>query len=429
MFKQFPKLTFSRLLMLWIFLWVAVISLTSYPAQAQTLNRAVFPEHEFAFDYPDTYVLSHQEQGDYWLSIHPQYPIPAGLEPHYMEIRFTEGGTIQSAIDSYQDEYPIADVQLEEDTIGGQTATIMTGHLWAFERRIGFVQANGRVYRFDLTPDDITRAPRETELANLMWDTIVGSVDFDPPELDTLDTDCEDDSSFVEDVTIPDGFPIQISVPFVKTWRLHNDGTCTWKGDYRLQFIYGTDAWENMTFASPVIPYTEPGEDALISLTMLTPPEYIYDDDTIVAQFQLANPDGDLFGTRPYVQVHPIFKDSPMPFTPTPPPTVQPSIESEPNHPGMLIESFTVVAVGDNTLDVSFVVYSDSPILSTEIAWENDNGQTLTRNISSEGGATIPVDMDDMAGYDLGERLTLHVTSASHGIGSSSTIPMMPSDN
>jgi uncharacterized repeat protein (TIGR01451 family) len=48
-----------------------------------------------------------------------------------------------------------------------------------------------------------------------------------------------DKASLVADVTIPDGTVLTGGVPFVKTWRLQNVGTCTWTTDYKLVFAGG----------------------------------------------------------------------------------------------------------------------------------------------------------------------------------------------
>jgi len=46
-------------------------------------------------------------------------------------------------------------------------------------------------------------------------------------------------AGFVTDVTAPDGTIVDRKVAFIKTWRLKNDGTCTWTKDYKLYFHSG----------------------------------------------------------------------------------------------------------------------------------------------------------------------------------------------
>src|SRR5262245_25512963 len=45
--------------------------------------------------------------------------------------------------------------------------------------------------------------------------------------------------SFVADVTIPDGLPVDPGIALKKTWRLKNVGTCTWTKNYKLVFVGG----------------------------------------------------------------------------------------------------------------------------------------------------------------------------------------------
>jgi len=46
-------------------------------------------------------------------------------------------------------------------------------------------------------------------------------------------------AQFVADVTIPDGTVISPGTTFVKTWRLRNNGACTWTTSYDLVFVDG----------------------------------------------------------------------------------------------------------------------------------------------------------------------------------------------
>ena len=56
-----------------------------------------------------------------------------------------------------------------------------------------------------------------------------------PPE----STDC-DDAFFVRDVTVLDGSELSPGDVFTKTWRVQNNGTCTWSSSYSAVFIYGS---------------------------------------------------------------------------------------------------------------------------------------------------------------------------------------------
>lgn len=48
-----------------------------------------------------------------------------------------------------------------------------------------------------------------------------------------------DQAAFMSDVTVPDGTTIQAGTEFVKTWRIRNEGVCTWSADYSAVFDAG----------------------------------------------------------------------------------------------------------------------------------------------------------------------------------------------
>jgi hypothetical protein len=60
-----------------------------------------------------------------------------------------------------------------------------------------------------------------------------------PPTPTAGTAGCTDLAGFVSDVTIPDDSPIDAGDGFVKTWRLRNNGTCTWTSSYSLVFDHG----------------------------------------------------------------------------------------------------------------------------------------------------------------------------------------------
>src|SRR5574338_1633050 len=46
-------------------------------------------------------------------------------------------------------------------------------------------------------------------------------------------------AGFVDDVSVPDGTAITAGTQFIKTWRLKNQGACTWTQDYAVVFSSG----------------------------------------------------------------------------------------------------------------------------------------------------------------------------------------------
>jgi hypothetical protein len=100
---------------------------------------------------------------------------------------------------------------------------------------------------------------------------------------------CRNRAAFVTDVTVPDGSVFQPGVAFVKTWRLKNDGTCTWTSAYNMAYVSG-DPLSGGT--SMKIPITVPGETMDISLDMnapTTPGHYR-------GYWMLTDPQGNKFG-------------------------------------------------------------------------------------------------------------------------------------
>lgn len=67
-----------------------------------------------------------------------------------------------------------------------------------------------------------------------------------------------DNSAFVSDASVPDGTQMTAGQAFVKSWKVKNIGTCTWKTTYTLIFAYG-EKLGGLTTALPVevLPNTE----------------------------------------------------------------------------------------------------------------------------------------------------------------------------
>lgn len=78
-----------------------------------------------------------------------------------------------------------------------------------------------------------------------------------------------DRAEFINDVTIPDGTKLGPNASFLKTWRLRNNGTCTWTTAYSLVF----DGGESMGGPAAVgLPASvAPGESVDISVNLKSP--------------------------------------------------------------------------------------------------------------------------------------------------------------
>lgn len=109
-------------------------------------------------------------------------------------------------------------------------------------------------------------------------------------------TPCENDSAFVSDLNVPDGTHFARGTPFVKTWRLRNDGTCTWTADYTFRYV-GGDA---LSGAAINLPGAVPaGETVDLSVALVAPAS----NGTFRGEWQLHGPDDEPFGTTPYVEI------------------------------------------------------------------------------------------------------------------------------
>lgn len=112
-----------------------------------------------------------------------------------------------------------------------------------------------------------------------------------PPEA------CKDDSDFVADITVPDGTEFPSNAAFTKTWRLRNSGNCTWGAGYLYVRISGPEMGAPPSVALPAV--VKPGEDINISVNLVAPA----DAGTYRSRWQLQQPGGERFGTRPFVEI------------------------------------------------------------------------------------------------------------------------------
>jgi len=133
--------------------------------------------------------------------------------------------------------------------LGGTNETLLTPGWWTFP-----VPDSGKT--------TVQVGPGETQSdVNFGWD-----YQFLPePE----QAACIDKATFVSDVTVPDDTPFPADHSFVKTWRLRNDGTCTWNSSYAVVFDSGEQMAGNSPAPLPKV--VAPGETVDISVTLTTP--------------------------------------------------------------------------------------------------------------------------------------------------------------
>jgi hypothetical protein len=103
------------------------------------------------------------------------------------------------------------------------------------------------------------------------------SVDFGwDPQQDTAPVevveeveDCENKAAYVSDVTIPDNTILSPNETFVKTWRVRNEGTCSWGPGYALTFAAGAQLGGAASVPFPQV--VAPGETVDLSVTLTAP--------------------------------------------------------------------------------------------------------------------------------------------------------------
>lgn len=105
---------------------------------------------------------------------------------------------------------------------------------------------------------------------------------------------CTDIANFVDDETIPDGTSFRMGDTFTKTWKVRNDGTCTWDSTYALVSAGGVVM--NAPLTNP-LPEVSPGTTANISINMTAPARGgVYQ-----SNWEFQDPSGARFGVGPGV--------------------------------------------------------------------------------------------------------------------------------
>lgn len=99
-----------------------------------------------------------------------------------------------------------------------------------------------------------------------------------------------DRAAFVSDITVPDGTEFEPGEDFKKTWRLKNDGTCTWNTGYALVFDDGNAM--NGPVSIPMPENVAPGETVDLSVNLTAPSK----SGTYRGNWLLRNASGSAFG-------------------------------------------------------------------------------------------------------------------------------------
>ncbi len=99
-----------------------------------------------------------------------------------------------------------------------------------------------------------------------------------------------DSAQFIADVTIPDGTSVAPNAGFVKTWRLKNNGTCTWTTSYAVVFTGGDPLGAPAVIPMPTS--VAPGASVDITVNMTAPAASGH----YRGNWKLRNASGGLFG-------------------------------------------------------------------------------------------------------------------------------------
>ncbi len=98
-------------------------------------------------------------------------------------------------------------------------------------------------------------------------------------------------ASFVKDVTYADGSEVAAGTTFTKTWRIKNNGSCTWTSDYVLLFDSGDQMGASATVSMTAGTVT-PGSTVDISVALSAPAS----PGTYQGMFKLRSSDNVVFG-------------------------------------------------------------------------------------------------------------------------------------
>ena len=110
-----------------------------------------------------------------------------------------------------------------------------------------------------------TTAPEASAVPTI---TTIASPTKPPPTATTKPIPCNR-GSFVKDVTIPDGSEIAAGASFTKTWRIKNNGSCTWGTNYVVLFDSGEQMGAPAT--APIGGSVAPGATIDISVNLTAP--------------------------------------------------------------------------------------------------------------------------------------------------------------
>ncbi len=146
-----------------------------------------------------------------------------------------------------------------------------------------------------LPPPTDTPVPLETPTGgSVITDTptlLPGGVTATPILCDALSFD-----PATVDVNVPDNTEMQLGQTFVKTWRVKNNGSCTWGAGYKLTFSYGDQMSGKAQAFTGVV---GPGQEVELSVDFKAPTKA----GTYLSAWQMVNANGKPFPKPIYVKI------------------------------------------------------------------------------------------------------------------------------
>ena len=105
-----------------------------------------------------------------------------------------------------------------------------------------------------------------------------------------------DSAKFITDVTVLDDTIFPPGQSFTKTWRIKNEGTCTWTSDY--DFVFASGEQMGGVSSKPMMGSVAPGSTVDISVDLISPTQ----DGSYVGNWKIRNNKNILFA-KVYVQI------------------------------------------------------------------------------------------------------------------------------
>lgn len=118
-----------------------------------------------------------------------------------------------------------------------------------------------------------------------------------PTIIPTIDqSNCINNLSFIEDITIPDNSFVPFGSAIDKQWLVENNGTCNWNSEYRLRHTGGAVLGAPEEVA--IFP-ARSGTQTTIQITFTAP----FEEGTYESAWQAFDPNGLAFGDPIYIRI------------------------------------------------------------------------------------------------------------------------------